>query len=390
MNIAVLTSLYPSPPRPREGIFAERRWRGMRERGHSVRVIHPQPRTPGPLAIGSWDEIRRMPAEESRAGIEVQRPRYLHLPRRARRNAKRFARVGVRELLARARPDIAVLDYAWPAAEAAPLLEAQRIPCVVHGRGSDVLQVAGEAGLGDELARCLVAAGHWCAVSLDLVRAMDGLAGAPGRGRLTPNGVDLERFHPGGRREARERLPLEGDAPLVLVVGHLIERKDPLLALEAFARGAPSGARLVFVGRGPLADEVVARARGLGVSARVLLRGEAPPDELAEWYRAADLLLLTSRREGRPNVVLEALASGLPVLATEAGGTGELLEPFASRLLVRGRDPEELARRLGSLLEAPPPPEELRASVAHLSWDACLAELERVLAEALGGGGERR
>ena len=108
MNIEVLTSLYPSPPRPFEGIFAERRWTGMRERGHQVRVTHPLPRTPGPFARGAWAEIRRMPAREERAGIRIERPRYLHLPGRALRNARRFQRVGLRRLLREGPPDVVV------------------------------------------------------------------------------------------------------------------------------------------------------------------------------------------------------------------------------------------------------------------------------------------
>jgi len=385
MRIAVLTSLYPSPPRPFEGIFAERRWRGMVARGHAVRVTQPLPFTPGPLARGAWAEIRSMPESETRHGIEVERPRYLHLFRSARRNARRFSRVGTRRVLARERPDVVVCDYAWPAAEAAPLLARAGVPCVVSGRGSDVLQVAGEAGLGAELARCLRAACGWCAVSRDLLAVMDELAGAPGVGALVPNGVDLDAFPLGDtgldRSDARRRLGLPATGALVLVVGHLIERKDPLLALDVAAR---SGDELsfAFLGRGPLLEACRRRAAESGLSDRVRFPGEVLPEALSSWYRAADLLLLTSRREGRPNVVLEALASGRPVLATESGGTGELLGPWRERSLARTRDPEELSRMLRALLADPPAPASLRASVEPLSWGASLEALERCLERA--------
>jgi len=234
MRVAVLTSLYPGPPRPFEGLFAERRWLGMKARGHDVAVTHPLPRTPGPFATGGWAEIRRMPRREVRQGIAIERPRYLHLPGRARWNASAFARVGLRSLLAGDRPDVVVADYAWPAAAIAPLLRRLSIPCVINGRGSDVLQVTGEAGLGGLLSSFLQAAGHWCAVSEDLVTVMDRLGQAPGRGVLVPNGVDLEAFTLGDRRAARDALGLPRERALVLVVGHLIPRKDPLLALDAF------------------------------------------------------------------------------------------------------------------------------------------------------------
>lgn len=390
MKVAVLTSLYPSAVRPFEGIFAERRWQGMLARGHDVRVVHPLPRAPwlpGGLGRPDWDELRRTPAREDRGGIAVERPRYLHVPRRARGNARRFASLGLRTIVAGGRPDVIVADYAWPAGVAAHACREQGLPLVISGRGSDVLQVAGEAGLGDELAAALVAAGHWCAVSQDLVDAMDRLAQRPGQGVLVPNGVDLKLFAPTDRGAARAELGLDADAdraPLVLVVGHLIPRKDPLLALRTVAelgarRPEP---RVVFVGDGPLREELSTAARELGFGARFRHVPRAEPSELARWYSAADALLLTSWREGRPNVVLEALACGRPVLATEAGGTAELLEGLEG-MLARTREARQLAGLLDALLARAWPPDELRAHVQGFSWEAGLDSLERCLQGAL-------
>lgn len=384
MRIAVLTSLFPSRERPREGIFAERRWALMRARGHEVRVVQPLPWTPLALGRTEWRELAAMPAQEIRSGVDVTRPRYLHIPRLARSNARRFARAGLRAILAGERPDVVVLDYAWPASAASEGLARERIPCVVNGRGSDVLAVAGEAGLGAELARNLRAAGHWCAVSEDLVRRMDELAGEP-RGVLVPNGVDGEVFRPRERAECRRELHLEQEGSLALVVGHLIDRKDPLLALDAFAEAARTlpNARMAFVGRGPLHEALLARARELRLESRVQLVGEATPESLALWYGAADLLLLTSRREGRPNVVLEALSSGLPVLATDAGGTRELLRGLPGALLDT-RDADAIAARIVETLRTKADRELLRAHARSFGWESGLDALESLLATAMG------
>ena len=106
--------------------------------------------------------------------------------------------------------------------------------------------------------------------------------------------------------------------------------------------------------------------------------GERAPAELADLYRAADVLLLTSRREGRPNVVLEALASGLPVVATAAGGTAELLaaSPFD---VVTERDPQAIGARLRHVLADPPSATTIAASVAPWTWAAGLANLEHLI-----------
>ena len=384
MRIAVLTSLFPSRQRPREGIFAERRWALMRSRGHEVRVVQPLPWAP--LAIGrpEWRELAEMPEVEIRSGLDVTRPRYLHLPRFPRFNARGFARAGLRVLLRGQRPDVVVLDYAWPASEAAEGLVAAGIPCVVNGRGSDVLAVAGEAGLGAELARNLRAAGHWCAVSEDLVQRMNELGGSA-RGVLVPNGVDGELFRPRDRAQCRGELGISADGELALVVGHLIERKDPLLALHVFAEATAEMplARIAFVGRGPLRDALLVRARELGIEPRVQLVGEASPEALALWYGAADALLLTSRREGRPNVVLEALSSGLPVVATDAGGTRELLSGIPGALL-KTRDPDALGARLREVLRVPTDRELLRAHARSFGWEVGLDALETLLAKSIG------
>lgn len=386
MRIAVLTSLYPSNTRPHEGIFAERRWLGMRARGHAIRVVHPLPRAPFPLSLAArYGEIAAMASVEERGGIPIERPRYLHFPRAARANAQRFAARGVATLLAGVRPEVVVCDYAWPAAAAASALRAAKVPCVISGRGSDVLQVAGEAGLAAELAAALRTAGFWCAVSQDLVDRMDALAGSKS-GVLVPNGVDLELFRPRDRAAVRAKLGIDPALALVLVVGHLIERKDPLLALASFLAWTKSTApfaKLVFVGRGPLEAAVRSAAAAAGMAHAVECVGEKSPVELAEWYAAADALLLTSSREGRPNVVLEALASGLPVVATRAGGTAELLEGLP-HALANSRDADELGRLLAIGLRERPTAERLRARVEKLSWQAGFETLEKLLERARG------
>ena len=214
---------------------------------------------------------------------------------------------------------------------------------------------------------------------------MDRLGARAGHGVLVPNGVDAQLFRPRPRAEARAELGLSASGRLVLVCGHLIERKDPLLALAAFARGAGPADRLVYLGRGPLEAALDADVAARGLGARVERRGEVAPEKLASWYAAADLLLLTSRREGRPNVVLEALASGRPVLATDAGGTRELLGEHEA-MLARTREPGALSQQLATLLATRFDPAALAASVAHLTWDASLAALEGCLAAAVADG----
>lgn len=384
MRVAVLTSLYPSPHAPFEGIFAARKWEGLKGRGHDVRAVVPLPFAPRSLASLMSEErarVARAPRHEVRGGIEVVRPRYLHIPTRATGNAARFTKAALAAIDASKPADVVVLDYAWPAAAAAPALRDLGLPTVINGRGSDVLQVQDVAVLRPLLAGGLSAAHALTAVSQDLLDAMCALrephaSGAPAV--LTPNGVDQEHFSPGDRQAARRSLGLSEESDVVLVVGHLIERKDPLLALRSFHAASRPAARLVFVGRGPLEESLRAEAERLGLGDRVDLMGERPPKELVAWYRAANVLLLTSSREGRPNVVLEALSTGCPVLATDAGGTAEVI-PEPARMLSRSRAERDIGEMLARLLDDPPAAATLRASVGPLSWSASLDALESLL-----------
>ena len=386
LRIGVLTSLYPTPERPYEGIFAQRRWSGMASRGHDVRVCQPTPKVPWPLGSlfpQRFGDLQRRPTDEQQGDIAIHRPRYRHISKRPVGNASRFAVAGMDHLASSSwMPDIVVCDYAWPAGAAAPIGKAMGIPMVLSGRGSDVLEVGGEAGLRDELGAYLRTAGKWIAVSQDLVDAMDTFAGHKA-GTLVPNGVDAKLFQPrsGQERSAlREELGWRDEDRVILLVGHLIPRKDPLLALQAFGQLQTSlpGARLVVVGRGALEQQFKEQVLQAGLADHVDMLGERRADELSQLYASADCLLLCSSREGRPNVVLEALSSGLAVVATAAGGTGELLAPGPFDA-IPSRDAQQIAKALERTLAAPPSRQVVAESVAGLSWTASLDTLEAVL-----------
>jgi teichuronic acid biosynthesis glycosyltransferase TuaC len=158
--------------------------------------------------------------------------------------------------------------------------------------------------------------------------------------RLHPlyNGVDTAQFHPGGRAEVRAELGVDPAATVLLFVGNFLPVKDPLRLVTHFAhlveRLPQHRLRLVMVGKGPLENAVDQRLATLGLGVRVQRTGPLLAEGVARWMRAADLLCLTSRNEGLPNVILEAQACGLPVLSTAVGGLHEVVDaPWKGRLI---------------------------------------------------------
>jgi len=155
------------------------------------------------------------------------------------------------------------------------------------------------------------------------------------------NGIDVERFHPAESPVA---------PPLVVGIGRLVPQKDPELFVRAAARVAAAlpEVRFTFVGEGPLRGRLEAAIAAHGLAGRFSLPGETR--DVPAVLRQASLFWLTSAWEGLPNVVLEAMACGVPVIAADVGGTRELVRPGIEGQLVAAGDLEAFVRESLPLL----------------------------------------
>jgi len=177
---------------------------------------------------------------------------------------------------------------------------------------------------------------------------------APASFHIIPNGVDTERFRPGGAPDLRAELGIAPEVPVVGNVASLSKAKQPLVLLEAFAglrSGAAPDAHLVFAGTGPLRTPLEEAVRARGLSRCVHLLGSRPDPERV--YATLDLLALPSSSEGLSNTVLEAMASGLPVVASAVGGNVELVQQGKTGLLVPSGDVPALQQAFRAVLTAP-------------------------------------
>jgi teichuronic acid biosynthesis glycosyltransferase TuaC len=212
-------------------------------------------------------------------------------------------------------------------------------------------------------------------------------AGLP-RERLHPvyNGVDLSTFHPGSvadRAAVRDKWGISPSDPVILFVGNFLPVKNPNLLIQAHAKlvrlPAMPRARLVLVGGGALEPEMRQQIAAAGTSAQVIFAGRQEPQGVAEMMRGADVLALSSWNEGVPNVVLEAFASGLPVVATDVGGISEVLSSPQFGTLVPAGDDAAFARALESTLARQFETQTIAAHGRTFNWAATADAYSRLL-----------
>jgi glycosyltransferase involved in cell wall biosynthesis len=273
--------------------------------------------------------------------------------------------------LAARRPRAVLATWGYPDGFAAVLLgRLAGLPVTIKVHGSDV-ESLDEGGLGPALARWgLRRADGVVSVSRYLRERLVAHGIDPARVAVVHNGVDAQGFGLRDRAEARRELGLAEAGRLVLYVGNLKADKGlpELIDERVVAACREAGAALAIAGDGPYrgALEKAVRERGLGETVRLL--GRLPPARIAAWMNAADCLCLPSHHEGIPNVILEALSCGVPVVATRVGGIPEVLSEAGGRL-VSPRDPASLAEGLRDVLGRPWDRGAVRAACPAGDWE---------------------
>ena len=389
VRLITYTTLYPNGAQPNHGVFVENRLRHLVASGAAEsRVVAPVPWFPfSSPAFGEYSAFARAPRRESRHGLDIDHPRYLVLPKVGQNvtpwTLYRGSRGAFRALLATGyRPQVIDAHFFYPDGVAAALLGREfGLPVVITARGTDLNLMLQYALPRRMIAWAAGRAAHMITVCQALKDELTGIGVADERVTVLRNGVDLQAFRPVDGSAIRAT-HVKGDQRLLLSVGLLIERKGHDLIVRALP--ALPDCRLLIAGEGPERARLEALARELGVADRMTLLGRVPHAELAAYYSAADALVLASSREGWANVLLEAMACGTPVAASNVWGTPEVVAvPEAGRLLP-SRTPEGIAAALTDLFADPPARAATRAYAEGFSWDAT-TEGQRVLFERIVG-----
>lgn len=225
-------------------------------------------------------------------------------------------------------------------------------PCRVHGEhGRDVFDLHGLRRGYNMMRKCMRPLVHqYLAVSKDLEAWLNDTIGVPRR-RISQiyNGVDTARFHPGkeGRSQLSRYLAVNESSIVIGTVGRMAAVKDQITLVKAFIQLVGSDPdygrriRLVLIGDGPLRAQAQSLLLEAGLSAMAWLPGDM--DNVPDLMRAMDVFVLPSLGEGISNTILEAMSTGLPVVATRVGGNPELVEEGVTGRLVPPAQPQAMA-----------------------------------------------
>jgi teichuronic acid biosynthesis glycosyltransferase TuaC len=374
MRIAVVTGHFPCQERPTDGRPAYHTLRELARRAE-VRVFHPNPTYPSLLRFHSASRGDRNMAFNPPSDLDVN---YYHYPALPVISRPCNGWIAARVLLPHVRsfaPDVILSYFLYPDAFAALQIgKALSVPVVAGGVGSDVHSI-GHSISAMHTRTVLREADFLFTVSRDLCDRAVAMGASPKKARPIISGCDWSVFHVRDHREARERLHINKDSKTVVYVGRMDLKKGLRELVEAAVLLRPQrpDLQVYLVGEGP--DRPIVQKLIDCNKATRYVQTLAPCtfDEVATWMAAADVFTLPSYMEGCPNVVLEALACGRPVVATNVGGIPEIMEDGCGQL-IPPRDAHALARALASVLDRAWNAEVISAKCSR-SWSDVASEL---------------
>jgi len=386
LKVTVVTSDFPIPVEPYRG-HSEYQIVLALSRIADVNVLCPFPRYP------KWFQptydYRRPDLSYSPPGVATQYFEYPALPGVTRCINGLVCAKYLEAYFRESRPDVACNFWLYPEGYATVAVARKLgIPAIVGSIGSDLNRIPDPASRW--LTRLAMKRATFVVTKSEHLRQRAIQMGIDAQKvRTVRNGCNPEVFHLADRSTARAQLAIDDKAELVLFVGRLDGKKGIGELLDAFAslaRRRPN-LRLAYVGDGPGGEHLRSKAKHLSLQDRVLLLGACPSQTVAQWLAASNVLALPSYTEGYPNVVIEALSCGRPVIATNVGGIPELVHE-KSGILIAPRDSRALAQAIETAMGRNWD-ERFIADEFHRGWDEAADELLRICELAVQQRGEK-
>ncbi len=386
LQILSLTPIYPSESAPASGVFVKHRLEAMYPLAN-IRL----------LALDAWYTAPRR--DVKLGGYPVLSVKFIYFPMILKQFDGYFAfrsvRGVIRGLHTEQRIEVIDAHFGYPTGVAAYMAgRALGIPVIITIRGCEIDQLRKPA-LKKQLINALNQCAGVVAVSEAMKTAVVNAGVAEHQVKVIANAVDFTRFQPGNKSAARKQLGLSDSAKIIVTVAKLnsVKRLDVLAESFATLHREDHQLKWVIVGgkdydrQCPGRLERLLRERNL--STAVHMTGNVPPEMVPKWLHAADLFALASDREGSSNAVREALACGLPVVATRVGDNGELVIEGKNGMLVTPNHVNEMTHKLRQALSTTWNPIAISDSVGQRDWNSVGSEVVEYIRERTCGFREK-
>jgi teichuronic acid biosynthesis glycosyltransferase TuaC len=400
MKVVFLSNLFPNPVDSGRGVFSLHIAEKLKELC-DLTVVCPLPFFPRWKlfgVFGRWNTFSFIPDGYSVEGIPVLSPKYFILPKISDTFHSALLIPQLLKTIRRLRETVGVdvvnAHWLYPdGVAAASVCKTLNIPLVLTALGSDVNVHAQRPIIGKQIRWAVKNSAAVTAVSRDLANKIDSWGASDNCSFSIPNGVDLSRFRVFDKKECRKELSLPEELKLILYVGRLSEEKGFNHLIDAveimFKERNAEKICVVAVGDGPLRTLYEKRVNSKGMTESFIFKGNQEHGLIPQWIGASDLLCLPSLTEGCPNVVMEALSAGRPVVASKVGGVPEMVRDGQQGFLSEAGDPADLLSCIEKALSRDWDAKDLRSAVIEKSWGNVAGsyhEIYRSVLKSLSGG----
>ncbi|AKB15913.1 glycosyl transferase family 1 [Methanosarcina thermophila MST-A1] len=358
MKVLEVCQEFPNRYYPQLGTFIKQSIDSIANQGVDVTVISPKPFVL-PFSSFPYHNFFKLPRIEHTEKYDLHYPRYIYaVPKKYfypitgisySLFVSKYAVKNIKPI-----PALIHAHFSYPDGYGMmKLAKRWNIPLVISALGTIERKVAYEGSYtSKQIIEAMSFADRILSVSEDLKLHIVNLGIDKNKVHVVPNGVDIGKFKPAGKAHARSILNLPRDKNIVLFVGALRKIKGVDYLIEAAHSFVDKDTYLFMVGRDDgLKKNLEKRAHELKIANYIKFTGPVNHEDIPLWISASDILVLPSLSEGRPNVILEALACEVPVVATDVGGIPELMVDGETGYLVPPKSPDELSRKINKLLD---------------------------------------
>lgn len=376
----ILTNLFPNPEQPLRGNFIASLVKEICKIT-DITIVSPLP----------WHRFHKIPFVNNWDGLTVYYPKYPFVPVLSRPLQPVLMTLSIFKLVERLviEKGINLINAHWVYPDGISAVWTGRrigVPVIVSARGCDI-NLYGNYRLRKPQIRWALEHSHRViTVSNNLSEIIvNNMALDKRKVIVIRNGVDKDRFSLGNREDYRKRTGLYLETKYLIFIGQMHEVKGVNYLIDALYILKKKGAltfKTILIGDGPLKKNVEDWIRKRDLTKDILLLGEKPNDEIPLWMNACNLFCLPSKREGLPNVILEATATGLPVVASRVGGISEIVDD-SNGILVEPGNPSALADAIVTAFKKKWDRERIREKVNSFSWEKSAEMYFKIYQEVL-------